>query len=76
MMVESNSSRGGEATVSTDLAVHALIAGSLRPHLEQVPHGGILPELRNVNIHFHYRDAGNWPVIPALVVLILQAYWG
>jgi len=69
-----HSGRTVEARVSADLAVHTLIAGSLPAHLEQVPHDGALPELRNVNINLYYCDPGNGPVIPALVALIRQAF--
>ncbi|MGR3804506.1 LysR family transcriptional regulator [Marinibacterium profundimaris] len=43
--VETASDRTIEATVAADLAVNTMIAGTEPAHLEQIPHGGTLPEL-------------------------------
>ena len=43
--VETESDRTIEATVSADLAINTMIAGTEPAHLEQIPHGGSLPEL-------------------------------
>lgn len=43
--VETDSDRTIEATVSADLAVNTMIAGTEPAHLEQIPHGGTLPDL-------------------------------
>ncbi len=45
VMVETESDRTIEATVSADLAVHTMIEGTEPPHLERVEHGGTLPDL-------------------------------
>jgi len=45
MGVESDSSRTVEASISADLAVHACLEGSAPQHMEEIRHGGELPEL-------------------------------
>lgn len=45
MVVETDSDRTIEATVSADLAVHTMIDGTEPPHLTQIDHGGTLPDL-------------------------------
>lgn len=43
--VETGSDRTIEATVAADLAINTMIAGTEPSHLEQIPHGGSLPDL-------------------------------
>ncbi|MEM8730126.1 MAG: LysR family transcriptional regulator [Pseudomonadota bacterium] len=43
--VDTDSDRTIEATVAADLAVNAMIAGTQPAHLEQISHGGALPDL-------------------------------
>ncbi|WP_299406467.1 LysR family transcriptional regulator [uncultured Roseobacter sp.] len=45
VIVETESDRTIEATVSADLAVHTMIEGTEPPHLERIEHGGALPDL-------------------------------
>ncbi|MGC3936219.1 LysR family transcriptional regulator [Roseobacter sp. EG26] len=45
VIVETESDRTIEATVSADLAIHTMIEGTEPPHLERIEHGGALPEL-------------------------------
>ncbi|MGH1451995.1 MAG: LysR family transcriptional regulator [Paracoccaceae bacterium] len=53
MVVDTESDRTIEATVSADLAVHAMIEGTEPQHLEQIDHEGSLPELavQKINIY-------------------------
>ncbi|GGL72995.1 LysR family transcriptional regulator [Wenxinia marina] len=74
MAVDSNSSRTVEATVSADLAVHTMIAGTEPRHFEAIVHGGALPDLREVFINLYARADKMQPVIGALVDLVRQAY--
>ncbi|GFE48493.1 LysR family transcriptional regulator [Roseobacter cerasinus] len=53
IMVETESDRTIEATVSADLAIHTMIEGTEPPHLERVDHGGALPELPNQLINLY-----------------------
>lgn len=45
VIVETESDRTIEATVSADLAVHTMIEGTEPPHLERIDHSGALPDL-------------------------------
>lgn len=53
VFVETESDRTIEATVSADLAVHAMIEGTEPPHLDRIDHGGSLPELpvQQINLY-------------------------
>ncbi|MEM9577458.1 MAG: LysR family transcriptional regulator [Pseudomonadota bacterium] len=53
VMVETESDRTIEATVSADLAVHTMIEGTEPPHLERIAHGGVLPELPMQQINLY-----------------------
>ena len=71
--VESESSRTIEASVSADLAIHAMIEGTEPPYIEPIPHGGVLPELRTTKINLYWRKDGN-AVTEDLVALVRQSY--
>ncbi|MFT6089260.1 LysR family transcriptional regulator [Sulfitobacter sp.] len=53
LIVETESDRTIEATVSADLAVHAMIDGTEPPHLERIHHHGALPVLPAQNINLY-----------------------
>ncbi len=74
MAVDSNSSRSIEATVSADLAVHAMVEGAEPAHFERIAHGGALPDLREITINLYSRDPGTSPVVADLVQMIRTAY--
>jgi DNA-binding transcriptional LysR family regulator len=74
MVVETNSSRTVEATVTADLAVHALIEGTEPRHCERINHGGALPELRQTRINMYHREAEDSPIVGDLAQLIRTAY--
>ncbi len=74
MAVETNSSRTIEATVSADLAVHSMLAGTEPRHFEQIAHGGALPDLRHVNINMYVSDPRDGPMVPDMAAMILSAY--
>ncbi|WP_093966904.1 LysR family transcriptional regulator [Actibacterium lipolyticum] len=74
MAVESNSTRTIEATVSADLAVHTVLAGSEPPHVERIKHGGMLPELPSKQINLYRSDVTGGAVASDLAALIRQAY--
>ena len=76
MAVESTSTRTIEATVSADLAVNAMLAGSEPPHLEPVPHGGGLPDLGSMKVNLYVGGAAQSPTVAALAELIRRAYAG
>ncbi|MCM2562706.1 LysR family transcriptional regulator [Lutimaribacter sp. EGI FJ00015] len=60
MTVDSNDDRSVEALISADLAIGALLEGSIPPHQEAVPHGGSLPDLgvQQINMYAPGVDRG------------------
>ena len=76
MAVESDSSRAIEASVSADLAVHTVLAGSEGPYLERIIHGGLLPELQRKRINLYVADPAHSPVVEVLAGLVRRAYAG
>ncbi len=76
MAVESDSIRTVEATVSADLALHAIIEGTEPPYVEVVAHGGALPTLPRIKINMYRSDLARTEPMDALVGLIRQAYRG
>ena len=57
MGVESDSSRTIEASISADLAIHACLEGSAPQYMEEIRHGGELPDLPRLKI-ISYRTDG------------------
>lgn len=74
--IESESDRTIEATVSCDLAVHALLAGTEPPHAERINHGGTLPELTSHLVNLYVSQARNNPGVAALADLLRNAWAG
>lgn len=75
MAVDSNSTRTVEATVSADMAVHSMLAGTAPSYFEEVSHNGTLPELGSQLINLYRREGGkrNEP-LDALDALITNAF--
>ena len=74
MAVESNSTRSIEASVSADLAVHALVDGAEPRYMEPIAHGGALPELARTRINLYVADPTHSPVVGILADLVRQAF--
>jgi DNA-binding transcriptional LysR family regulator len=74
MAVESDSSRTIEASVSADLAVHTVLAGSEPPYVERISHGGSLPELTGMKVNLYVADPVHSPVVRELAAQIRRAY--
>lgn len=74
--VESESDRTLEATVSCDMAVHALLAGTEPPHAERINHGGNLPELTSQLVNLYVSPIGRKPGVMALADLLRKAWDG
>lgn len=74
MAVESDSTRTIEASVSADLAVHTVIEGMEPPHVEQIQHGGALPDLPFKQINLYVSDVAESPAKAQLAALLRQAY--
>jgi len=74
LSVETENDRTIEATVSADLAVHAMLDGTEAAHLEQIDSGGALPELPAHRINLYGADARRDAVVDALAALVRQNF--
>lgn len=74
MAVTSEMSRTIEATVSADLAVHAVLEGSVPATMERIEHGGALPELGATRINLYVADTCRGEAEEAFAQQIRQAY--
>lgn len=72
--VETRSTRTVEASVSADLAVHAMLGTAVGPHLSVIEHGGALPELPLTCINFYRAATVREPVVDALAEIVRSAY--
>lgn len=76
MAVESDSTRTVEASISADLAVHAVIKGTEPPYVEVVQHNGALPNLPSIKINLYRADrSGNTPQ-EAMTGFLRQSFRG
>ena len=76
MAIESEHARTIEASLSADLAVHAMLAPAIPPQFEAIRHGGALPPLPPKRINLYTSEAARSPVVDALTDLVRQAYRG
>ncbi|PWE33741.1 LysR family transcriptional regulator [Maritimibacter sp. 55A14] len=74
MAVESDRSRSVEASVTADLAVHAGVAGTTPPYIEEVDHGGALPDLGHTCINLYGAGSPGSGVGAELAAMVRQAY--
>jgi len=74
VVVESDSTRTIEASVSADLAVHTVLEGMEPPYVEPIEHGGALPELTGKQINLYVSALAKGQAISGLVDQIRQAY--
>lgn len=74
LSVETENDRTIEATVSADLAVHAMLDGTEAAHLEQIESGGALPELPAHCINLYGGENGRDSVVGALAALVRQNF--
>ncbi|MDR5652080.1 LysR family transcriptional regulator [Ruixingdingia sedimenti] len=74
MAVESDSTRTIEASVSADLAVHALVEGAEPRYLERIPHGGALPELARTRINLYVARPAKGTVVEDMAAMIRLAF--
>lgn len=72
--VESQSDRTLDATVSCDMAIHALLAGTEPPHAERIAHGGTLPELGSHLVNLYIQPGSSKPGVQALADLLRKAW--
>jgi DNA-binding transcriptional LysR family regulator len=74
MGVETDSDRTIEAAVAADLAVHAMIDGTEPPYLEQIDHGGALPDLPEQQINLYGAETSKGEVHDTLATLLRNAF--
>jgi DNA-binding transcriptional LysR family regulator len=74
MRVETGSTRTVEATVSADLAVHAMLSGFWVQGTEPVDHGGALPDLKAYSINLYRGPGGLGEVEQALAGYLRDTY--
>jgi DNA-binding transcriptional LysR family regulator len=73
MSVVSQNTRSVEATVSADLAVHTVLAGSEPRQMERIAHGGRLPDLLRMKIGLYVSQTAG-PAHLALADQLRQAF--
>ena len=76
VIVETDSDRTIEATVSADLAVHTMIEGTEPPHLERIDHNSTLPDLPMQQINLYGAQAKKHVFHDALADLLRRAFSG
>ncbi len=76
IVIESDSTRTIEASVSADLAVHTVLEGMEPPYVEQINHNGALPELTTKQINLYVCDLAKGQAVDDLVDHIRRAYKG
>ncbi len=76
MAVTSEMSRTIEASVSADLAVHAVPEGTVPATMERIDHAGALPELGATRINLYVVNTLRGEAERALVALLRKAYGG
>ena len=74
MAVDSEQTRTIEASVSADLAVHAILEGTVPPHAEVIDHGGSLPDLGGVGINMYAQPGATKPGLEELAEMVRQAF--
>jgi len=74
MVIDSDSDRSIEATISADLAVGAMLLGTEPDHLAPLDHGGTLPDLGAQKINLYAEEGGAGPAVEALTEMLAQVY--
>ena len=74
MAVDTGSTRTVEATVSADLAVHALLECAISPHLTPISHGGALPDLPSTRINMYRALTAKGELVDALEKMLRDSY--
>lgn len=74
VIVETESDRTIEATVSADLAIHTMIEGTEPPHLERIAHSGVLPDLPMQQINLYGAQSNKGLVHDTLAEYLRQVF--
>ncbi len=74
MAVDTRATRTVEASVSADLAVHAMLESAVSPHLEPISHGGTLPDLPSTRINMYRAQNAKGALVDVLEEMVRTAY--
>jgi DNA-binding transcriptional LysR family regulator len=74
MGVDTDSSETVEASLLADLAIEARLAGRIPSELEEIDHGGVLPELPLFNVHLYTCPEIQSPLAAHLAEMIRNIY--
>ena len=74
IVIDTDSSRTVETSISADLAIHVVIEGTEPPMVQIVDHGGDLPDLPNTLINMYQLTHSSSPAQAALAELIREAF--
>ena len=74
MAVDTGSTRTVEATVSADLAIHAMLDCAVSPYLERIGHGGTLPDLPSTRINMYRATQARGALVDALEDMLRDSY--
>ncbi|WP_298569133.1 LysR family transcriptional regulator [uncultured Aliiroseovarius sp.] len=74
MGVESDTTRAIEASLSADLAVYAIIEGTVQPYLEVIDHGGALPDLAVTQVNMYAAQSNGGQAVDDLLTMIRKAF--
>jgi DNA-binding transcriptional LysR family regulator len=74
MAVDTNATRTVEASVSADLAVHAMLECAISPYLEPIAHGGALPDLPSTRVNMYRAASAKGALVDALEEMVRDAY--
>lgn len=72
--VDTESDRTIEATVSADLAIHAVLEGTEPMHLTKIEHGGNLPELPVHMINMYAAENGGNQIVTELAAVLRHSF--
>ena len=76
VVVETESDRTIEATVSADLAVHTMLEGTEPPHLERIDHNNSLPKLPAQKVNLYGSGGCKGVVHDSLADMLRRAFRG
>ena len=74
MAVDTNATRTVEASVSADLAIHAMLECAISTHLEPITHGGTLPDQPSTRINMYRALNAKGALVDALEEMVRGAY--
>jgi DNA-binding transcriptional LysR family regulator len=74
MAVDTNATRTVEASVSADLAIHAMLECAISSHLQPITHGGSLPDLPSTRINMYRALNAKGALVDALEEMVRDAY--